>query len=220
MVKCEFLAAFSPRQIHASFTRSGEDRWMRKFPFFTALALTVLVIAVMAPMSTARGEGPSTAQPRKPDDRAVLRAQVESELILRKARLTMIEQELQKQSKRYDEMAAQKIELAKITADKTEAAKRAAAEKAIKAKYATAQAGPKPVAKTAKKDAKTGDGKDAAAKDAKGGKDAGAAKGGDPGAAKQIDPMLTQNYLVLRLRDEGRQLRDRINYLESLLIRL
>lgn len=193
---------------------------MRRIPrFFAAL---LVFAGLIAPLS-AKAEVSAMARMQRQDDRAVLRTQIETELKLRRARLAAIEAELKQQAKRYDEMAKHKMELAKIADDKADAARAAAQEKALKAQYAAAQAGPKPAGKGAKgkaKDAKAAADANGDGKEASGGKDAGAAKGGDAKGAKRIDPMLTQNYLVLRLRDEARQLRDRITYLEGLMAKL
>jgi hypothetical protein len=193
---------------------------MRRIARF--LAVLLALAGLIAPLS-AEAEVSTMARMQRQDDRAVLRAQIETELKLRRARLAAIEAELKEQAKRYDEMAKHKMALAKIADAKADAAREAAEEKALKAQYAAAQAGPKPAGKGTKgkaKDAKAADAAGDAKEAAGGGKDAGGAKGGDAKGAKRIDPMLTQNFLVLRLRDETRQLLDRITYLEGVLAKL
>jgi len=188
---------------------------MRLFRHFRACALALACAAM--PLA-AGAEGPAVGKIVRPDDRAFLRTQIETELAHRRARLAVIEQELQNQSKRYDEMAAHKMELAKLAAAQAEAAKEAAAQKAMKAQLAAARSnGGKPAPKPGNGKSNGANGANGKAGDAK---DAAGAAGAEPGAKKPIDPLLTQNYLVLRLRDEARQLSERVSYLEGVLAKL
>lgn len=146
------------------------------------------------------------------DFRATLRQQVEDELAQLRPRLKMVEQEAQDAAEKYKEMAASKAEVGKKAAEKTETAK-------ARADAAAARQGYKPKMPGKGAGAKAGAGGDKGkAADAKGGEGGGAAAGG--AAPKKVDPVLTQQYVVMSLRDQIRQLRERITYLEELRTRL
>jgi membrane protein involved in colicin uptake len=180
---------------------------------FVALAVS----AVPTGARLAQGQQPPVRPAMAPaqDFRAPLRAQVEDELAQLRPRLAKAEADAKLQAERYREMAAAKAEMARKSAEKAQADRARADAMAAKKGYA-----PRLPGKAASA------GKGAAAKDAKapGGGDKskggeGAAGGGE-GAPRKVDPVLTQHYLVLSLRDQIRQLRERIAYLEGLLARL
>jgi len=175
-------------------------------------------VPLSPPSGLKAAPGAAGARPAAVDPRAALRAQVEDELAQLKPRLALAEKEAQEQAERYKEMAASKADVSKKTAEKAETAKAradaAAAKQGYKPKMPGAAGGKKATdAKAAGGDKKGGD--------AKGGEAGGGAAGGaSAAAAKKVDPVLTQQYVVLSLRDQVRQLRERITYLEELKARL
>jgi len=172
------------------------------------LGLT-LGLAMPAMAQKAPPPKPIATTPAATDPRAALRAEIAQELALLRPRLKAIEEEAKEQAERYKEMAASKAEAGKKSQERAEAAR----ERADKA---AARQGYKPKVPGAGKKA----GNAAAA-----GAGAGAGAPPEPPAAggattKKLDPVLTQQYVVLQLRDQIRQLRQRIDYLESVQARL
>jgi hypothetical protein len=193
---------------------------------FTTLIGTFLALAVLtaAPAAShAQGQQPPVRPaPATQDFRAAFRAQIEDELAQLRPRLAKAESDAKTQAERYKEMAASKAEMARKTAEKAQTerarADAAAARKGYAAKIPgkSADAAKKPGAKDAK--AAAGGEKGKGGEGAAGGA---AASSGEAGTApKKIDPVLTQQYLVMSLRDQVRLLRDRIAYLEGLLARM
>jgi hypothetical protein len=193
---------------------------------FQCLAIALLLAAIVAggpapshaQQAPARGMGQASV-----DFRAAFRAQVEEELAQLRPRLAKAEADAKVQAERYKEMAASKAEMARKTAERAKAERAKADAAAAKKGYA-----PKLPGKTAGV-GKAGGAKEAAAGAGDKGKSADKGKGGEGGAAsageggpapKKIDPVLTQQYLVMSLRDEVRLLRERIVYLEGLLARM
>lgn len=149
------------------------------------------------------------------DFRAAFRAQIEDELTQLRPRLKLVEEDARQQADKYKEMAASKAEMAHKSQEKTQAARARADAAAAKKGYAPKLPGKAGGAGGAKKPA-AADAKAEGGDKAKGG-DAG---GGGAAAPKKVDPVLTQQYVVMSLRDQIRQLRDRIAYLEGLLAKL
>jgi len=180
----------------------------------SALGLLALGLAiVLLPASAARAQKASTppakATPANADPRAALREQVDAELALLRPRLKLAEAEAKEQAERYSQMAASKAEAAKKSALKAE-------QDRAKADVDRAKQGYRPKMPRTKKPPppkKKGDEDEEEEK----AKAAAAAATDQP---KRIDPVLTQQYVVLSLRDQVRQLRDRIAYLDELRARL
>ena len=182
--------------------------------FFSVFLVLATVAAPLPGRAQTQQPAARPAAKADTDFRAAFRAQVEDELAQLRPRLKVAEDEGRQQSDRYKEMAASKADMARKAAEKTQATRTKTDAAAAKKGYT-----PKAPGKSA------GAGKKAGATDAKA--DGGdKAKGGEGGAGgsgaapKKVDPVLTQQYLVMGLRDQVRQLRDRITYLEGLLARL
>lgn len=179
-----------------------------------ALKLLVLgLMVVLAAPVQAQKTAPADAKPTpaSADPRALLRAQVEDELALLRPRLKRLEDDAKEQADRYRDMAASKAEAGKKAAEKAEKARTRADEAQAKQGYKPKPPGP----------AGAGGKKGADPKAGAGGAGSGAAGGAGGGeSAKKVDPVLTQHYVVLSMRDQIRQLRDRIAYLEELRAKL
>jgi hypothetical protein len=175
-----------------------------------ALSLALPATAQKAPTEKAPSAS-ATAKPANADPRAYLRDQVDAELAQLRPRLKIAEGEAKEQAERYSQMAASKAEVARNSAQRRDKDK--AKADADRAKQGYRPKMPRSAAKkpppTKKKDEDEEEAKAAAA--------AAAAASDQP---KKIDPVLTQQYVVLSLRDQIRRLRDRIAYLEELKARL
>lgn len=176
------------------------------------LALCLALGLLAAPPAAAQKapSAPATATPANADPRALLRDQVDAELAQLRPRLKRAEADAKEQADRYSQMAASKAEVAKKSADKVEKDK--AKADADRAKQGYRPKMPRNAAKKPPPTKKKGD-----EEEEEKAKAAAAAATDQP---KKIDPVLTQQYVVLSLRDQIRQLRDRIAYLEELRARL
>lgn len=175
-----------------------------------ALGLALGLLAVPPAEAQKAPPAPASATPANADPRALLRDQVDAELAQLRPRLKRAESEAKEQAERYSQMAASKAEVAKKSAQKVEKAK--AKADADRAKQGYRPKMPRNAAKKPPPAKKKGD-----EEEEEKAKAAAAAATDQP---KRIDPVLTQQYVVLSLRDQIRQLRDRIAYLEELRARL
>lgn len=184
---------------------------IRKFLVLLSIAAGLAIGAITAMPAAAQKapSAPATATPANADPRALLRDQVEAELAQLRPRLKLAEAEAKEQAERYSQMAASKAEVAKKAAQNKEKDKAKADADRAKQGYR-----PKMPRSAAKKPTPKKKGDEEEEDKAKA---AAAAAADQP---KKIDPVLTQQYVVLSLRDQIRQLRDRIAYLEELRGRL
>ncbi len=176
-----------------------------------AFGLAIGLLPAAPVLAQKAPSAPATATPANADPRALLRDQVEAELAQLRPRLKLAEAEAKEQAERYSQMAARKAEVAKKSAQKVETDKAKADADRAKGGYK-----PRMPRSAAKKPAPKKKGEDDEEEKAK----AAAAAAAASDQPKKIDPVLTQNYVVLSLRDQVRQLRDRIAYLEELRARL
>lgn len=175
------------------------------------LGLAVVLLPVLPAEAQKAPPAPATAKPASADPRALLRDQVEAELAQLRPRLKLAEVEAKEQAERYSQMAASKAEVARKSAEKHDKDKAKADADRAKGGYK-----PRMPRTAAKKPAPKKKGEDDEEEKAK----AAAAAAAASDQPKKIDPVLTQQYVVLSLRDQIRQLRDRIGYLEELKARL
>ncbi|MBL8703501.1 MAG: hypothetical protein JNM30_01590 [Rhodospirillales bacterium] len=177
------------------------------------LAFGMAIGLFLAPPAGAQKAPPAAAgaKPANADPRALLRDQVEAELAQLRPRLKLAEAEAKEQAERYSQMAASKAEVAKKSALNKEKDKAKADADRAKGGYKPRM--PRSAAKKPKPKKKGEDDEEEKAK-----AEAAAAAASDQ--PKKIDPVLTQQYVVLSLRDQIRQLRDRIAYLEEIRARL
>lgn len=175
-----------------------------------ALCLALGLLAVPPAEAQKAPPAPAAATPANADPRALLRDQVDAELAQLRPRLKRAEADAKEQAERYSQMAARKAEVARKSAQKVETDKAKADADRAKQGYR-----PKMPRSAAKKPAPKKKGEDEEEEKA-----AAAAAAAASEQPKKIDPVLTQQYVVLSLRDQIRQLRDRIAYLDELRAKL
>lgn len=197
--------------LRAAWHAPGMTPLRKTLSALSLLAFGLAIGLLPAPPAVAQKapSAPAAATPANADPRALLRDQVDAELAQLRPRLKRAEADAKEQSERYSQMAASKAEVAKKSAEKVEKDKAKADVDRAKQGYR-----PKMPRNAAKKPPPKKKGDEEEEEKAK------AAAAAATDQPKRIDPVLTQQYVVLSLRDQIRQLRDRIAYLEELRAKL